>query len=281
MTALQRKYFGKRKRKASRKVRRSSSRRRRNTWGNDAAGHRKAARLGWSRHRRSRGKRRSNPSTVKYGINPKKRRSSRRRRNSGGVTYGINPGSTGILGMRLPAVLPIRLPGFLGKGLPGTVINNVIQGALAGTVVFAGYYGSGEIVSAVQPKLPEQLQGKFTRPVMYGIIAGVLGGAVAMLPIKDRKRKALWAVLAASGAGIRAFGGFLQALLPPTSTGVVGQIRTAAGGLADYIQVGDEAHEAGLGEEAYEAGMSDYIQVGQEAYEAGMSEDVPEEMQVE
>jgi hypothetical protein len=283
MTALQLKYFGKgRKRKASRR----SSKRRRNIWGNDAAGHRKAAKKGWRKRKtraskRRKNVRRRNPAAAKYGINPRKRRSSSRRRNAGGVTYGINPSSGGILGMRLPAILPIRLPGFLGKGLPGTIINNVLQGALAGTVVFAGYYGSGQLVEAVEPKLPEQLKGKFTRPVMYGIIAGVLGGAVAMLPIKDGKRKALWAVLVASGAGMRAFGGFLQALIPATSTGVVGQIRTAAGNLADYIQVGEEAHEAGLGEEAYEAGMSDYIQVGEEAYEAGMSNDVEEELSVE
>lgn len=279
-----------RKRKASRSRRRGRRTNARGWFGRRSKGSFKR-RIGKRRNRRTvytrpsaktrrksrRARRRRNPGAAKYGINPtrprrRRKSSSRRRRNTGAARYGINPGVGGGLLGKLPSV--IEIPALRRFGMVGGVLNNVVQGALAGGLVFGGYYASGQIANMILPKLPAAMQGKFTKPVVYGVIAGLLGGATAML-IKG-KRRALWSVLAASGAGIRAFGSLVQALIPADSTGMVATIRTAAGGLADYIQVGEEVTEAGLGyeEDVEEAGLEDYIQVGEEVAEAGLGEEI-------
>lgn len=169
----------------------------------------------------------------------------------------------------LPKVMNISLPGMLNKGIVGQIANGIVQGTIAGGVVFLGYVGAGYAVNMIEPKLPAALQGKFTRPVLYGAVAGILGTVVAMVAPKGKK--GLWALLAASGAGVRSFGSLIKALMAPPAdpASLQAKLYSTAVGLADYIQVGEEMYEAGMSGD----GVSDYIQVGEDVYEAGLGQD--------
>jgi hypothetical protein len=249
---------------------------------------------------RARRRRRNDRSEAAYGINPRRRR--RRRRNPDtSAQYGINPHrgrsawgrkrgrgralgrrrrnhrwqNPGVLGMRIPTVVGVPLPAALRKGILGNLVHNVIQGSLAGGVVFGGYFGSGFIVDSVEPMLPDALKGRWTRPVLFGAVAGIMGMGAAM--VVKGKRKGLWALLAASGSGIRAFGSIVKNVMERPAGDLMGKAYDSVVGMADYIQVGDDLYEAGLEGDGGNTGMGDYIQVGEEAYEAGLGEDADAE----
>lgn len=197
-----------------------------------------------------------------------------RRRRRGG--YRRNPGgSIGGFKLSVPEVIPFRLPipGFIGD-----LGNGIIQGAAAGAVVFTGYVVSGKVVDFVEGTVlgNKNYLGAWQRPLLFATIAGATGGLVAM--VAPKSKKAMWALLAASGPGIRAFAGIVNALIPAGQTGIMADVKNAAGGLADYLQVG-AYYEAGMGDtveggwgDEGEVGMEDYLQVGA-MYEAGLGEE--------
>lgn len=260
------------RRRARRSRKRGRRRRRRNA---PAASYginrprRKRRRKSTGRRRRrrssSRRRRRRNP-VATYGLNQPRRR--RRRvgwsRRAKPSTYGMTRRRRNPAGAAALQVIPFRVP---MKGILGKVANGIVQGAAGGAVVFGGYYVSGKLVSAIEGGMGETMAGPWRRPLLFGATAGIVGTIAAF--VAPRGKKALWTLLAASGPGLRMFGGLVANLIPAEQTGIVGEIRNMASGLADYLQVGEELDEAGLGteEEVYEAGMEDFLQVGEESEE--------------
>lgn len=245
-------------RKVGRRARRSASRRRKNP-----SRRRRHNARGWFKRKGS----------YKGSI---VRRFPRRRRNPGGMG--------GMLALATPqTLLPIHipLPGILGK-----VANGMVQGVAIGVAAFGGYVLSGYVVDLFADKAKVAASGSnfvknWGRPLAFAGLAGLTGGVVAMLAPKGRK--ASWALAASAGPAIRAVAGALSVLISPTSTGILANMRSAAGNLADYVQVGD-FYEAGVsdfqtsdggftsgdggfaGPSLYEAGVSDYVQVGGDDY---------------
>ena len=168
-----------------------------------------------------------------------------------------NPGILGGLTLGVPELLPFRLP---LPGIIGTVVNGVVQGVFAGGLVFGGYVISGAVVDFIAPKEKEGFLGKWTRPVLFGAVAGLTGGVVSMLAPKGKK--AMWGLLAAAGPGLRALAGTVMAISPETA----GKLGLSS--LADYLQVGDDY--AGGPDQAID-GVDDYLQVDG-MYEAGLGE---------
>lgn len=207
--------------------------------------------------------------TKNRGKRRGKRKSNRRRNAGGGGGTGglIQYTDTGILPFRIP------LPGVLGKIANGT-LNTFVVGGIA----FGGYVLSGFVVDTVEGAMGETLAGKFRRPVLFAAVAGITAGVVSMIAPKGKK--ATWAIIAGSGAAIRALAGLYTALVAPPAagdTGFAAVIYGSANHLADYLQVGD-LYEAGMGngEEITDTWgdqegrmMDDYLQVG-DLYEAGM-----------
>ena len=213
-------------------------------------------------------RRRRNPA-ASYGINPRRRRRRRstgrgrprRRRNHGPASYGINPRATGLLA-ELPNVTGFKIP---MKGMLGTIANNVVNGAAAGGVVWLGYWGSGLAVDQIDEMMGETMAGPYRRPVLFAAVAGVLGTGAAM--VAPRGKKALWSILASAGAGVRAFAGFITASMDPPADpeSITGKMYSSAAGLGDWLQVGQDIHEAGVDGE-----VGDFLQVGEDIHEAGI-----------
>jgi hypothetical protein len=207
--------------------------------------------------------------TKNRGRRRGKRKSNRRRNAGGGGGTGglIQYTDTGILPFRIP------LPGVLGK-----IANGTLNMFAVGGIAFGGYVLSGFVVDAVEGAMGETLAGKFRRPILFAAIAGVTAGVVSMVAPKGKK--ATWAIIAGSGAAIRALAGLYTALVAPPAagdTGFAAVVYGSANHLADYLQVGD-LYEAGMGngEEITDTWgdqegrmMDDYLQVG-DLYEAGM-----------
>jgi hypothetical protein len=238
--------------------------------------------------RKSKSKRKGNPSR-RFKVSFRKRPSKSRRSNPGrGMAGALNfPGQV------VPFSVPI-------PGLPGQIVNGVVQGIAAGAVVFTGYLISGALVNFIVTKQDadaalaknEVFKGKWARPLLHGASAGLIGAITAM--IAPAKSKATWALLAAAGPGLRALGGVVKAIMDrPTAPGLTQDIHDISVGLADYLQVG-ALYEAGMGDDD-EMGqdelegddgdeLSDYLQVGQDdggmedLYEAGMGAEEEESL---
>ncbi|MGI0149553.1 MAG: hypothetical protein ACREDF_08500, partial [Thermoplasmata archaeon] len=234
-------------------------------WRGHKAGHRKAARKGWRRRRR--GSRRSNPV-----VHRTRKARSRRRRNPEIMGVSLAPPAT-------VAPLSIPIPGILGD-----IANGILNAAFSGTLVFGGYLASGAVVDFIWSKQDADSPGtgdfksKYLRPLLFGAIAGLTGSAFAMLAPKGKKMT--WGLLASAGPGIRAISGLLMAFIPATSTGALQEVRRAASGLSDYLQVDGETSSAGVEDylqvdDIYEAGMGNGTG---DLYEAGMGEEEEEEV---
>lgn len=184
----------------------------------------------------------------------------------------------------VPQVIGFRVPvgGFLGK-----VANGIVQGTAAGGVVFAGFVLSGYAVNAVDAKMKKAdgtaVLGKFQRPVLFGAVAGVMGGIMRFGAKFVKGNPLLWTILGAAGPGLAAVASLIDATMDKQksadSGGIIYRLNKIATGLADYIQVGDDAIEAGVGDAggAIEAGVGDdgvgdFIQVGEPDY--NVAEDV-------
>lgn len=286
-----------------RKAHRSRSRARlRNSWFDDAPGHRRAALLGWRRRRRRRrgyvpassyprrARRRRHRRAVVASPSRRfrrRRRGSRRRRNPVDV-WKVNPPrrrrarrGMNIAGLSIssPDVVPaLRLP---IPGIVGTLANSVVQGILAGSVVFGGYVASGAIVDMIVSgsnaedarARGDKFRGYLARPLAFAGTAIVLGGLTSM--VAPRGKRGLWSILAGAGPALRAFGGILYALLGgregESKPGFVGKLAQAGKGISDYLQVG-ELYEAGMGDSSGSEGVSDYLQMDG-IYEAGLGDE--------
>jgi hypothetical protein len=220
-----------------------------------------------------------------------------RSRRRGGVRRRINAGITGLLSgssadvISVPFLKSLPLPGFL-KAIP----NTIVQSLAAGGLIIGGYFLSGYVVDVLvtagdaekaardPAQGPDSFKAKWARPMLFGAVAGVIGGVIAM--VAPAGKKATWSLLAAAGPGLRALGGFVKAIMkPPTETqGFAVDLYRFSTGLADYLQVGD-LYEAGMGDGSASqvgdgeysdsmdnASMEDYLQVG-DLYEAGMGQE--------
>jgi len=207
----------------------------------------------------------------------------------GGVRRRINNGVAALLGgssadvISVPFLKNLPLPGFL-KAIP----NTIVQSLAAGGLIIGGYFLSGYAVDILvtvrdaEAAPADSFKRSWARPLLFGAVAGVVGGVVAM--VAPAGKKATWSLLAAAGPGLRALGGFLKAIMkPPTEQGFANDVYRFAAGMADYLQVGD-LYEAGMGDGSASqvgdgeyndsmdnASMEDYLQVG-DLYEAGMGQ---------
>lgn len=252
-----------RRRNVARKPTRKRGRRR-NAWKGDRAGHRRAEKKGRRRKRRRSARRRNAPVRARS-----RRRVGRKRRRSRGGNWRANPGLLGAI----PQVAPFKLP---LPGIVGDIGNAVVNGVFGGALVFTGYLVSGVVVDVVCTKedaaaalaADDMFKGKWLRPLLFSITSGLVGFGVGMIAPKGKQ--ALWGALAASGSGIRAAAGVMNALIPTDATGVLANVRSGAAGLADYLQVEDYI-------QVDDAGVSDYLQVENgmgQIYEAGMGEEI-------
>ena len=206
--------------------------------------------------RKSKRKRRRKRNPAHYKMNPRRRKRSRRR----------NPAGVGGFLKAVPQVSPIRVP--LG-GILGDVANGIVNGVFAGTLVFGGYLLSGVGVDIICTRADarealaagDNFKGKWLRPLLFAVSAGLTGTVFAM--VAPKSKKATWSLLAAAGPGIRAAAGTIQNLIAPDATGAVAEVRMAAVGLADYLQV-EGGGETGT--------VEDYLQVEDDFYEAGMGD---------
>ena len=153
----------------------------------------------------------------------------------------------------------------------GKIVNGIVQGAAAGGVVFGGYVLSEYIVGPIDKALTKDgtpRLGRFQRPLLFGAVSGLTGTALAFAAKFFKGNRALFFILGAAGPGLHAFGGLIRELIPAEKAqnqgGALYRIRQAANNLADYMQVGDymqledEAIEAGVGDEdLVEAGVGD------------------------
>jgi len=236
-------------RRSVRRARRSGGRRRRVV--------RVAARRSGGRRRRRR-----NP-LFEAGLglaNPSRRR--RRRRTSLRRSRGSrrrNPGGGGSLGGALAIshrVLPfsVPLPGIIGK-----VVNGALQATGAGGVVFLGYQASGFAVDKIESAMGATFANKWRRPLLFAGLAGLTGWAAAKGAKILKGNAALWAILAAAGPGIRAFGGIIKNLIGAEATGFLADVRNTATQLSDFLQIQGPEDEV-----ADDEGMDDFIQMGDE-----------------
>ncbi len=257
------------------------TRRRKNVWKGQPRKHARAARKGWARRRRRKARRRKASRRRRRRGNPPPSfapAKGYRRKRRKGIRYGRRRGirrrnPDGAIGRALavPTVLPIKtgLPGFLG-----TAADVVIQTAAIGLISFVGFVASGTIVDMILSRddaagADSTFTRNWARPLLFAGVAGLTSAGIAMAA--PRGRKAAWALVGAAGPGLRAVAGFVKALIPADTGGMVGNVRLVAEGLADYLQV-----EGSGGNMEYEdAGVEDYLQVGglgQDIYEAGMED---------
>lgn len=231
------------------------------------------------RRRKSRSRRRRNPGAT-YLLNAgrkRRRRSGARRSRRGGRRRnpGIVAGMGGLMA-KVPQVIGFRLP--VG-GLLGRIGNGIIQSGAAGGVVFGGFVLSSYVVNFADAKLRkatgESVLGKFQRPILLAGMAGAIGTVMRFGAKFVKGSPSLWFLLGAAGPGLAAVASLLDLTMnkekSATQGGILYRINKVATGLADYIQVGDEALEAGVG---------DYIQVGDEAYEAGVNDSDGDDIEV-
>lgn len=187
-----------------------------------------------------------------YRRNPKRRGHSRRRRNP---SLGGNVST--VFGS-VPSVLPFAIP---GSGFLAKFANSMVQAAGAGAMFFSGYFSSGAVTDMIANRdqaaswaAASDWRGKWLRPLVFAAISGATGAVVAAIAKRlNFKNIPTIAALAAAGPGVRAFGGFLAAVMPQgvADTGVLADIKRGAVSISDYITVGDYITGGG--------GVSDYI----------------------
>jgi hypothetical protein len=169
--------------------------------------------------------------------------------------------------------LPIPTKGAAGIG------NTVLQIAMFGGVAVVGGAVTNFVVNAIQGRLPEAVQGAYTRPVLHALsAAGIFAVARKVVP---GRHKTTVAIALAVPSMIQTFSGIISALwteapAPNTVTRTIFDVLHGMSGddyddgMQDYLQVGDEG-----GGSDY-AGTADYLQVGDDGdgmgamYEAGM-----------
>lgn len=181
----------------------------------------------------------------------------------------------GIAGASTAQIAPFKLP---LPGVLGQISNNVVQGVAAGAAFFTGYFTGGAVVDMIASPADAlrwaqagDWRGKWARPLLFGAFSGVIGAGTAWLGKMLRfKNPSLVAAIAAAGPGVRAFGGLMAALLPqgPTETGFFADVKRAAVGLSDYLQIGDylqleDDYSEGVGQDEDEGNMEDVIEAGE------------------
>jgi hypothetical protein len=260
------------------KRRRKSSRRRRN-WTDPE--HKKTGvvfRGGGGRFAKTGNKRLKRHTGGGWYGNPRRRRRSGRRR---------NPDLGGMVSATAQ-VAPFKFP---GSGIIGKLGNNVVQGVAGGLVFFTGYFSSGAMVDYVASPADAlrwaqagDWRAKWARPLLFGMLSGVVGTGTAWVAKRAGfKNSTIIAAIAAAGPGVRAFAGLVAAILPagPADSGFLADMKRAAVGLADYLQMG------GMGDYLQMGDTGDYLQMGEgdddemgegeelsDIYAAGEGEDV-------
>jgi hypothetical protein len=261
----------KRRRKKRKKARRRKSTgrkrktvRRKKVRRRNAAPRRKNARRRVVRRRRV--TRRRNPARRRRtsSYRPRRRRRTRRR-----VTRRRrNPAALGLM-RDMPQIIPLRIP---VKGLPGKMLNGMVQSIAGGGVVLGGYASSGYAASKLMEMKwyqdavaanPSGFVARWGKAVFYAGFAGVASGLAALLAPK--RAKGMWALLAGAGSGVRAAVEVTRNLIPAQdaagNVSVVHRLLPASQ-MGDYVQMNDYVQ------------TEDYVQTdGMDYLAAGLGDD--------